>query len=177
MFTHHHSLNSHFDARGGFSTSPNPPSHRNARRRVCSPTTTLSTCVSMRGGDFRPPPTLPHIETRDGGLFTHHHPLDSHFDARGGDFRPPPHRNARRGFVHPPPPPRLTFRHKGGGFDLPDPPSHRNVRWHSPPPLRLAFQHDGWCFIMCHRLALLTLTLILEVEGRCFARQYESPLS
>ena len=48
--------------RGVLSTSPNPPSHRNARRRVSSPTTTLRLAFDATGGTFDLP-TLPRIET------------------------------------------------------------------------------------------------------------------
>jgi len=90
---------SRFDTRGVFSTSPDPPSRRKVRRGGLFTTTTPLARVSTQGECYRPPQTLPHIETRDrGGVLQHHHPFGLRFDAMGGGLTSPNsplHQNAR----------------------------------------------------------------------------------
>ena len=102
--------------RGVLSTSPNPPSHRNARRRVSSPTTTLRLAFDATGGYFRPLPTLPRIETRDGGFPHPPPPFGSRFDAMGGTFDLPHPSLASKRVVLDLPHPLLAPKRETEGF-------------------------------------------------------------
>ena len=134
-------------------TSPNPPSHRNARRRVSSPTTTLRLAFDATGGtfDLSQPSLASKRET--GAFLTHHHPsarVSTRWGVLSTSPTPPSHRNVRWGFHHPPLPLQLTFRRDRGLFSTsPTPSSHRNARRRVSSPtttLRLVFRRDGGVF-------------------------------
>ena len=133
---------SRFDARGVFSTSPDPPSCRNARRGVSSP-----------------PPPLRLAFRREGGFSTSSDPPSCRNARRGVSSPPPPLRLAfrREGSAIDLPRPSLASKHEMGRFFTPstrvststDPPSCRNARRGvslTPPPLRLAFRREGDVF-------------------------------
>jgi len=72
-----------FRHKGGCFDLPRPSLTSKCKTGCFFTTTTPSARVSMRGGCFRPPWTLPRIEMQDRVFLHHHHPFGSRFDARG----------------------------------------------------------------------------------------------
>jgi len=143
---------SRFDAMGIIFDLTNPPLHRNARRGGFLAHHPPSARISTRWGLFSTSPTLPHTETRDGGLPRPPPPFGSRFDATGVIFdltNPPSHRNMRHGVSSPATTLWLTFRCDGGYF-----------RPHQPP---LAPKHEARGFLTRHHPSARVLP-----RRRCF---------
>ena len=110
-------------------------------KRACSaPTTTPLARVSTRRGVLSTSPTLPRIETQDGGFPQPPTTLLARVSTRWEVLltspNPPSHRNARRRVSSPTTTLRLVFRRDGGVFDSP---SHRNTRREVFPPFSSCF--------------------------------------
>ena len=81
LFRYYLLTHNHRKWRGGV-TPRHPPSLAwKVSRRVCSPTTTPPSRVSTRWLSTHGHSLLPHSKHEPEGLFTHHHPSVSHFDA------------------------------------------------------------------------------------------------
>jgi len=107
-------FSSHFNMRGVFSTSPDPPSCRNARRGVCSPPPPLRLAFQCEGSVINLPSPSLALKRETGGFFTTTTPLVC-VSTQGGVF------NLSR--------PSLASKCETGGFFNTTTPSARVSTW------------------------------------------------